>query len=77
MLDARALLGWSRERLAAWSETTSTFILTYETEGRVMTTPSRDRNYNAMIAVQTALEHAGVEFTNKDEPGVKLRRTPN
>ena len=31
---------------------------------------------NNMLAIQSALEGAGVVFTNGDEPGVKLRKAP-
>jgi transcriptional regulator with XRE-family HTH domain len=31
---------------------------------------------NNIAAVRAALEKAGIEFTNGDEPGVRLRKTP-
>jgi ribosome-binding protein aMBF1 (putative translation factor) len=75
MRAARELLGWSRERLAAWGETTLSFILTYETEGRVMVTPSRDKDYDAMVAIRTALESAGIDFIGGNR--VRLRKVEN
>ena len=32
--------------------------------------------HNNVLAVRRALESAGVEFTNGDEPGVKLKAKP-
>jgi hypothetical protein len=31
---------------------------------------------NNVAAVRAVLEWAGIEFTNGDEPGIKLRKTP-
>jgi hypothetical protein len=31
---------------------------------------------NNIAAVRSVLEKAGIEFTNGDEPGVRLRKTP-
>jgi DNA-binding XRE family transcriptional regulator len=65
---ARALLRWSGERLAkecglSWG----TIQLAEKTDGlpNLMA-----RN---LQAIQVALEKGGVEFTNDDEPGVKIR----
>ncbi|MGI4792919.1 MAG: hypothetical protein ACRYG8_02315 [Janthinobacterium lividum] len=76
MWAARLLLGWSRERLAARSGTTMTFVWTYENEGRVMKMYSREQSLDGLAAIRGALEAAGVEFTNDGKPGVK-RREPN
>lgn len=64
---ARALVDWSRDRLAEAADTTSRTIARLESGD---TTPRQ----STLTAIRTALEAAGVEFTNGDEPGVKLRK---
>jgi transcriptional regulator with XRE-family HTH domain len=73
---ARALLGWGLKRLAARSGTSIQMVTVFEQTGRVMSLNSRFRTVptDAVAAIRTALEAAGVEFTNGDEPGVKLRK---
>jgi hypothetical protein len=74
MWAARKLLNWSRERLAAQSETTASFVEFYEKEGRVTRIMAHRAPFDALASVRTVLEAAGVTFTNGDEPGVKLRK---
>jgi DNA-binding XRE family transcriptional regulator len=65
---ARALLRWSGERLAKESGLSwGTIQLAERTDGlpNLMA-----RN---LQAIQVALEKGGVEFTNDDEPGVKIK----
>jgi ribosome-binding protein aMBF1 (putative translation factor) len=66
-LEARRLLGWTRERLATHCDLYHTSLLRLE-----MGTwfPKSE----GLAAIQHALEDAGVEFTNGGEPGVKLKR---
>ncbi|PVE26449.1 transcriptional regulator [Microvirga sp. KLBC 81] len=64
---ARGLLDWSQLELAARSNLGESTIRDFEKGRRV---PS----VNNLAAIQRALEQAGVEFTNGDEPGVKLKR---
>jgi len=73
---ARALLGWSFDRVAARSGTSAQLVSTFEKTGRIvsMNVPGRPVPIDAVAAVRTTLEAAGVEFTNGDEPGVKLRK---
>jgi len=33
-------------------------------------------NFSKLVAIRTLLEAAGVTLTNADEPGVKLKRSP-
>ena len=75
MRQARVLLGWSRTRLAALSETTGSFIVFYEDEGRVERMFSRERSFDGLAAIRAALEAAGVEFVdeNVDGAGVRLQ----
>jgi len=66
---ARALLGWTQERLAEASGVSIPTIKRLEPgEGLVQT------RVDTLDKLQRALEAAGVEFTNGGEPGVKLRR---
>jgi len=37
----------------------------------------RPEDFDALGAIRTALEAAGVTFPNGDEPGVKLKRQPD
>ncbi len=73
---ARALLGWSFDRVAARSGTSAQLVSTFEKTGRIvsMNVPGHPVPIDAVAAVRTILEAAGVEFTNGDEPGVKLRK---
>ena len=66
---ARALLGWSQKDLAGASGISEPTIKRLEAGqgdlgGREAT----------VLAIRAALESAGVEFTNGDQPGVRLRK---
>ena len=66
---ARALLRWDQRRLAEEAE------ISVETVKRLEKTPGKVSAYTGtMEAITEALEAAGVEFTNTDAPGVRLRR---
>ncbi|MGI4747469.1 MAG: helix-turn-helix domain-containing protein [Janthinobacterium lividum] len=67
---ARALLGWSRDRL---SETCGVPVRTLDRLEKGQGSPQ----LRTVEAIRTALEMAGVEFTNDDAPGVKLRSAVN
>ena len=71
---ARALLGWNVQRLSALSCTSIHMVKTFERTGRVTPLHVRERPIDAIAAIGAAFEAAGIEFTNGDEPGVKLRR---
>lgn len=64
----RALIGWSRDYLAAQSKLPARTVARFEL-GDGVSRPA------TVTAIRTALEAAGVEFTNGDEAGVKLRKT--
>ena len=64
---ARALIGWSQDELAIASKVAKATIANFELGKR---TPY-DRTLDDMIG---ALEAAGVEFTNGEQPGVRLRK---
>ena len=66
---ARALIRWDQKKLAAASS------ISVETVRRLERTVGPVSAYTGTLdAVRRVLEDAGVEFTNDDEPGVKLRR---
>jgi len=63
---ARGLLDWPRDVLAECSGVNKRTILRFEAaEG--------DTRPATLAAIRTALEAAGVEFTNGDAPGVRLK----
>jgi transcriptional regulator with XRE-family HTH domain len=68
---ARALLGLSQGELARKAKISTPTLIRMEakfgeTVGLI----------NNIAAVRSALEDAGIEFTNGDEPGVRLRKSP-
>jgi len=69
--DARGLLGWSSEHLAARSGTTAYGVISYEKFGRVAARQGQPRNFDALTSIRDVLEAAGIEFTNGDQPGAK------
>ncbi len=64
---ARALLGWSRSELAARSGLSAPTVKRVETEGAPKVSD------DARQKLRTTLEIAGVEFTNGNAPGVRLK----
>ncbi len=73
MRAARMLLGWSRERLAVMSETTTTYIRNFENFGRIMKIASQEQSFDALDAIRVTLTDNGIEFFDNDEAGVKLK----
>ena len=63
---ARALVGWSRDKLAEVADTTTRTLARIEA-GETVPRPA------TLTSIRAALEAAGVEFTNGDAPGVRLR----
>ena len=63
---ARRLLNWSMVRLASRSNLTEGAIRNFEESLRAL-------SVDKIAAIRAALEAAGVEFTNRDQPGVRLR----
>ena len=74
MKAARLLLGWSVERLGAFSDTSYQMVRTFELTGRVMTMQQLRDLTDPIAAIRAALEEAGVEFTDGDTPGARLRK---
>jgi len=64
---ARALLDWSRETLAEASRVGLRTLVDFERGARKARGVTLD-------ALRRAFETAGVEFTNGDQPGVRLRK---
>jgi DNA-binding XRE family transcriptional regulator len=64
---ARGLLGMTQKELAQRAGISAVTLNQFEAG---VTTPLRA----TLTVLQQALEKAGVEFTNDDEPGVKMRR---
>jgi transcriptional regulator with XRE-family HTH domain len=64
---ARALLGWSRDKLAETSKVGASTLGDFERQVR---TP----HDHILADIRSALESAGVEFTDGEQPGVRLRK---
>jgi transcriptional regulator with XRE-family HTH domain len=62
---ARGIINWTQERLATEAGVSLSTVKDFESGRR---TPIA----NNLAAIQHALEAAGVEFTNGDQPGVRL-----
>ena len=65
--NARKLLGWSRDRLAPKAGISTTYLRKFENGDGDLLAQEVD-------SLRVALESAGVEFTNGDVPGVRLRK---
>ena len=63
---ARALLDWEQTALAEKSGVSAVTISAIERG-------SSDPRASTLTKIQRALEAAGIEFTNGDTPGVRLR----
>ena len=66
---ARGLLDWSRARLAAAAGVAPATLAEFESGKRTPFARTLDD-------IRRALEEAGVEFTNGDAPGVRLKPGP-
>jgi ribosome-binding protein aMBF1 (putative translation factor) len=64
---ARGWLGWSQQTLADRAKVSVSTLKDFE--GR-----RRKPIANNLDAIKRALEAAGVEFTNGDAPGVRMRK---
>jgi len=59
------------------SDLAASASVSLETIKRIERKPGKVSAYAATLeAIQRALEAAGVEFTNSDQPGVRLRKAP-
>jgi len=66
---ARAMLGWTVRELARRSVVSIATINAIEDTN----VPKRALRRGDLAAIQATLEEGGIEFTNGDEPGVKLK----
>jgi transcriptional regulator with XRE-family HTH domain len=64
---ARALLNWSQTDLARAASLSEPTVKRFETGGARV-------SEGAIAKMVAALESAGVEFTNGEQPGVRLKR---
>ena len=71
---ARALLGWSRLRLAIRSATSDHIVTTYEKTGQVAGQYDQANRGNPIAAIRATLEAAGIEFTTGRTPGARVRK---
>ena len=67
---ARALLRWEQRSLADASSVSLPTIKRLESRPGILAAHG-----STVAALKRALEGAGVEFTNGDRPGVRLRKT--
>jgi transcriptional regulator with XRE-family HTH domain len=67
---ARALLRWEQRRLADASSVSLPTVKRLESRPGILAAHG-----STVAALKRALENAGVEFTNGDQPGVRLRKT--
>ena len=74
MKAAQKLLGWSQLQLSLRSDTSIHVVRTFELTGRVMTVQRRPDLTDPLAAVRTTLEEGGIEFTDGDASGVRLRK---
>ena len=70
--EARRLLGWTIIKLAVTSGLRRDTVRIYERIGNMPALTAEVR-HSRIAAICAALEAAGIEFTNGDAPGVKLR----
>jgi hypothetical protein len=70
---ARGLLDWGRHRLAGKSRIPQHAIRGFELNGHMVSPSSMMPQIDRIAAIRAALEAAGVEFTNGEAPGVRLR----
>jgi transcriptional regulator with XRE-family HTH domain len=68
---ARALIRWEQRDLAETSKVSLPSIKRLETTPGPLAAQPR-----TIEALRAALEAAGVDFTNGDQPGVRLRKAP-
>jgi hypothetical protein len=72
--QARWLLRWSRVRLEAASGVPAHVVTRFESSGYISSARDGSSRDDAVPCLRAALEAAGVEFTNGDAPGVRLRK---
>ena len=71
MRAARGLIGWSQTKLAAEAGLSLPTIARFEAD------KGPNVSNDAISKMRRSLESAGIEFTNGEEPGVKLKKKGN
>ena len=71
---ARNLLGWSRTQLGVRSNTSIHVVQTFERTGQAAKLYGRTEQVDTIAAIRATLEAAGIEFTNGEVPGTRLRK---
>jgi len=71
---ARALLGWSQMQLGLRSDTSRYLVKKFESTGQVASVYGRPDLTEPLATVRATLEAAGIEFTDGNAPGMKLRK---
>ena len=66
---ARAAVGWGVRELAKKASITANTVTRIEN--------GADAKQSTLDKLRRALEAAGIEFTNGDQPGVRLRHAPS
>lgn len=61
------MVGWSRPRLANEAQVAERTVIDFERG-------ARNPQASTVAAIRAALEASGIEFTNGEAPGVRLRR---
>jgi transcriptional regulator with XRE-family HTH domain len=64
---ARGLVNWTQDQLAVAAKVGQSTVRNFEAGRSIPVT-------NNLSAIRGALEAAGVEFTNGDQPGVRLKK---
>ncbi len=73
---ARHLLGWSRERLATESGIEVDVVRLFELTGRAPNEAVRPHTVDSVAVIRNSLKAGGIEFTNSDVHGVRLKKAP-
>ena len=74
-MEARRLLGWSRDRLCGASTVSAHAIGVFEQTGKVIRSQLEGAEAEPLAAIRAAIEAAGVQFVDENGagPGVRLR----
>ena len=77
LLAARLLLGWSRDKLGKEAATGPSFIRMYEVTGRLQPAKAVGRRCDRLAAIRTALEAAGIDFSDGNGSARKITSDKN
>ncbi len=74
MKAARLLLGWNQTPLGARSGTSVHAVRMFEWNGKAAKLSGRTDKVDVVAVIRATLEVAGIEFTDRRVPGVRLRK---